>query len=45
MVENVFYVDLQGWDIGYFKGGNDMTVIYNGQVYHHDNGLMSMAVI
>ena len=45
MIENIYYVDVECFKIGYFKGGADMTVLYRGQLFHHFNGFMLLGVI
>ena len=45
MLESLYYVDTQGREIAYFKGWNDMTVLFNNNLYHHENGFMLMAII
>ena len=45
VIENIYYVDVECFKIGYFKGGADMTVLYRGQLFHHFNGFMLLGVI
>ena len=45
MHESVYYLDKIGYDVKYYLGGRDLTVAWQGEIYHCFNGLMLMAVL